>query len=278
MRLGSHQEPPDAGVEGFWNARAARYDGHYDAAGADGYALRARLALTLRLIGEGTGAVLDVGMGPGRLCEALARQGWIVSGVDVSEEMVARARERLPEARARLRRASVEQLPFPDDSFDAVAGTGVLEYTDLPRALAELGRVVRPGGMAVVSYPNPAALYALWKTRIWYRAVALVKRLLGRSHTPAPKGGASLSSDTFVQKLAAAGLPVESVQYTNYLVLPSPLDEVFPWVTERLGAKLEGSGDRIGRRLATQVLFVSKKTSVSEALVSDADRPGERTG
>jgi ubiquinone/menaquinone biosynthesis C-methylase UbiE len=267
-----------ARVEGFWDARAAQYDGHYDAVGSDGYALRARLALTLRLIGVGRGAVLDVGMGPGRLCEALAGEGWIVSGVDMSEEMVTRARDRLPDARERLLRASVEQLPFPDHSFDVVAATGVLEYTHLPHALEEVSRVVRPGGVAVVSYPNPAALYALWKTRIWYRVVPFVKRLLRRSHMQAPKGGASLSPDSFLRALETADLRVESIHYTNYLLLPSPLEEMFPRVTERLGAKLEGSGERIGRLLATQVLFVSTKPRAGEAPVNDADRSDGRRG
>ena len=192
--------------------------------------------------------------------------------------MVSLARERLPEARARLLLASVEQLPFPDDSFDAIAGTGVLEYTDVPRALAELARVVRPGGSAVVSYPNPSALYPLWKTRIWYPALGLAKRLLGRSRAVVPKGGPSLSPAGFTRALEAAGLRVESVQYTGYLVLPAPLDDLFPGATARLGGKLEGSSQRTGRMLATQVLYVSRKPNIREARISDADQPSERTG
>ena len=66
-------------------------------------------------------------------------------GVDASAEMVALARERLPDARDRLAQGSVEELPFEDASFDAVAATGVLEYADVPRALGELARVLRPG-------------------------------------------------------------------------------------------------------------------------------------
>ena len=269
--------PREAGVTHFWDARAARYDGHYDTVGPDGYSLRARLALTLRLVGDGRGTVLDVGMGPGRLCEALAQRGWTVSGVDMSGEMVARARERLPEAKARLQQASVEQLPLPDDSFDAVVGTGVLEYTDVPRALAELARVVRPGGTAVVSYPNPNALYGLWKTRVWYTAVTVVKRVHGRPHVAAPKGAGSLSPGGFARALEAAGLRVKTVQYTSYLVLPSPVDELVPGVTAHLGARLEGSSDRIGRLLATQVLFSATKPVPEEATeVSDAGRRDRR--
>lgn len=259
------EEAKESGVARFWDARAAQYDDHYDTIGPDGYSLRARLALTLRLVGEGRGgAVLDVGMGAGRLCASLAQQGWAVSGVDVSEEMVELARDRLPEARERLVRASAEHLPFPDESFDAVTATGSLEYTDVPRALAELSRVLRPGGSAVVSYPNPAAPYSLWKTRIWYPAVAFAKGAFGRSLAAAPKGGMSLSPNGFTQVLRSSGFRVESVQHTSYLLLPAPLDEFLPGVTTYLGGKLEGGSDWMRRMLGTQVLYVGTKPTSSE--------------
>ena len=279
--MSAAEEPPvrresrEAGIARFWDARAARYDGDYDTAGPDGYSLQARLALTLGVIGEGPGTVLDVGMGAGRLCDSLARRGWTVSGVDVSDEMVALARERLPEARARLVRAPAEQLPFPSASFDAVAATGALEYTDLPRALAEVGRVLRPGGLAALSFPNPSAFYALWKTRAWYPGVALGKRLLGLPQVVLPRGGPSLSPARFTAALAAAGLRAESVQYTSYLLLPAPLDGVFPGATAQLGRRLEGSGARIGRLLATQVLYASRKPTTGSA--APADEVEERT-
>ena len=70
-----------------------------------------------------------------------------MSGVDLSPAMVAAARRRLPELADRLVEGPIEQLPFDTESFDAVAATGVLEYAtrDLPGAVAELARVLRPG-------------------------------------------------------------------------------------------------------------------------------------
>lgn len=253
------EESRAAQVADFWDGRAARYDGSYESVGPDGYSLTARLALTLRLVGPGRGTVLDVGMGAGRLCESLTRAGWTVSGVDVSTEMVALARQRLPDAEERLVRASAERLPFPDGSFDAVTATGALEYTDVPRALRELARVLRPGGLAIVSYPNSSALYALWKTRLLYPALSLARRLLGHPRAAAPKGGPSLSQASFKRELNAAGLGIETVHYTGYLLLPAPFDDVFSALTASLGRKLEGSGQWIGRVLATQVLYVSRK-------------------
>ena len=249
----------DGRVARFWDARAEQYDAHYDTVGTDGYALRARRDLAVGLLGDGPGAVLDAGMGAGRLCEALTERQWTVFGVDASAEMVALARERLPDARDRLAQGSVEELSFEDASFDAVAATGVLEYTDVPRALGELARVLRPGGSAVLSYPNPRALYGLWKTRVWYPLLRVISRLLRRPRAEAPKGRFNLGPSGFAAAAEAAGLRVESVRFTNFLVVPSPLDELLPAVAARLGERLEGAPPALGRVLATQVVYVARK-------------------
>jgi SAM-dependent methyltransferase len=92
--------------------------------------------------------VLDVGCGPGALStELVARLGpAAVSAVDPSETFVAAARERLPGVA--VERASAEQLPFPDDSFDAAIAQLVVHFMSDPVAgLAEMGRVTRTGGV-----------------------------------------------------------------------------------------------------------------------------------
>ncbi len=243
----------------YFGGRTALYDSRYDALNADGHALRARMAVVLRLLGSGPGEILDAGMGPGRLCGELAARGWTVSGIDASEEMVEAARERLPGRSSHLLRAEIESLPFAAESFDAVAATGVLEYADVPRALGELVRVLRPGGIAVVSYPNPGALYGIWKTQVFYRAVRALKRLGGRSDRWMPRGGRRIDPDRFAGLLGSQGLVPESVEHASYLALPSPLDVALPRLAARLGARLEGSGPRAARLLATQVVYAARK-------------------
>jgi SAM-dependent methyltransferase len=262
----------DVGVARFWDARARRYDAHYDASGPDGYTLRARRDLVVTLLGRGPGDALDAGMGAGRLCESLDARGWRVSGIDASSEMVSLARARLPEAAERLTHSSIEQLPFDSGSFDAVAATGVLEYTDVARSLGEVARVLRPGGRAVVSYPNPRALYALWKTGVWYRILEMAR---GRARSPAAKPAPSLTPERFARLLAGAGLRFRSTHYTGYLVLPSPLDELLPSATAALGARLEGASPAVGRVLATQVVYVAERLPVA---VNGAEPRGGRTG
>jgi ubiquinone/menaquinone biosynthesis C-methylase UbiE len=252
-------------VAGFFGARAARYDEAYDARSADGHALRARLRATVELLGEGPGDVLDVGMGPGRLCAELERRGWTVYGVDSSEEMVEFARRRLPAAGERLQRAEIEHLPFPNERFDAVAATGVLEYADLRCALEEVARVLRPEGRAVLSYPNPQAIYGIWKTRAFYPAVRIVKRVLRRKPGMLgmlPRGAGPIRPDRFEELLSAAGLDPKVRVLTSFLPIPSPLDTLLPKLAAAAGERLEQGSARTGRRLATQIVFAAEPSGL----------------
>jgi demethylmenaquinone methyltransferase / 2-methoxy-6-polyprenyl-1,4-benzoquinol methylase len=105
--------------------------------------------------------VLDVATGTGLVAaELLARAECSVVGVDQSPEMLAAARARFAvhqPARVELVQAHAEALPFPDACFDALTFTYLLRYVDDPRAtLAELARVVRPGGrMASLEFGVP---------------------------------------------------------------------------------------------------------------------------
>jgi demethylmenaquinone methyltransferase/2-methoxy-6-polyprenyl-1,4-benzoquinol methylase len=113
--------------------------------------------------------VLDVATGTGAVARELLRQkGCAVVGVDQSPEMLAVAREHLP-ATVKLVEASAEHLPFEDASFDALTVTYLLRYVDDPGAtLAELGRVVRPGGtVASLEFAVPAGLWRpLWRAYV----------------------------------------------------------------------------------------------------------------
>jgi arsenite methyltransferase len=109
--------------------------------------------------------VLDVGVGPGFLAAEMAGEvgevgaGGMVAGIDVSESMLALAKGR--DAALDLRAGSVGSIPYPDASFDVAVSTQVLEYVaDVPAALAELRRVVRPGGRILI-------LDTDWDSIVW---------------------------------------------------------------------------------------------------------------
>ena len=162
---------------------------------------RWRTMLVRTLDGSRADRILDVATGTGLVAAAIARRcGGTVVALDQSEEMLARARERI-EADERLREritlvhGEAERLPFVDCEFDALTVTYLLRYVDDPAAtLVELARVVKPGGrIASLEFGVPGATVArlLWSvyvaaglpilgalvSRDWYR----VGRFLGPS-------------------------------------------------------------------------------------------------
>ena len=99
--------------------------------------------------------VLDIGSGPGLLAYDMAMavgEKGRVCGVDVSSSMLAMAGKRCAsQPWTEFRKADATQIPYPDGNFDAAVSTQVYEYvSDIPAALAELHRILRPGGRVVI--------------------------------------------------------------------------------------------------------------------------------
>lgn len=123
-----------------------------------------RAALNLRR-GE---HVLDIGVGPGLLAAEMATEvgpDGSVCGIDPSDSMLAIARTRAHPpggAEIQLRTAETNRIPYPDSSFDAVVSTQVFEYVkDIPGALAEVHRILRPGGRVLL-------LDTDWESVVWH--------------------------------------------------------------------------------------------------------------
>jgi demethylmenaquinone methyltransferase/2-methoxy-6-polyprenyl-1,4-benzoquinol methylase len=93
---------------------------------------------------------LDVGCGTGQTTALVAERARETVGVDHSNEQLARASRK--DIDADLLRADATHLPFPGDNFDTVVSVGaILYFPDPVAALAELRRVTRPGGRALVA-------------------------------------------------------------------------------------------------------------------------------
>jgi SAM-dependent methyltransferase len=124
-----------ASTEGAaWSAGAAGWVEYWAA-----FAAPAREAVARAAGIEAGASVLDVGCGSGEFCE----RGAGVNGIDAAEGLVEFARRRLPEADLRV--GPIEQLPWPDDSFDLVAGFNAFQFASgFVTALAEAGRVAPP--------------------------------------------------------------------------------------------------------------------------------------
>ncbi len=97
--------------------------------------------------------VLELGCGTGEFTRRVAPVGAHLVALDLSAELLAKARAKVGAA-ARFVRGDAEALPFPDGTFDVVYGCSVLHHLDLEAALREVRRVLRPGGRLVFSEPN----------------------------------------------------------------------------------------------------------------------------
>lgn len=170
---------------------------------------------------------LDAGCGDGRHLAAFATVAGRparLAGVDISERILETARRAVERAglNAELARANLESLPFEDGEFDLVLSTQVIEHLlDPTRGVAELARVLGPGGVLVLSTDHSRNLVtkALNAPR---SAVVGLLRLRGRRlrvHFP----HAAFSMDELRELVEAAGLEIEELD-TFRFHLEWPLD------------------------------------------------------
>jgi ubiquinone/menaquinone biosynthesis C-methylase UbiE len=174
----------------WWNEQARR-------SGSD-YALNRRTSVRLELLEEKAlqqfleevdpqpqDAILDAGCGSGRNISILSARVREIVGVDYSDQMLARAKEKIIAeglSNARLLQADITKLQFAPDTFDKVICASVLQYlddADCEQALKELVRVCKPGGKLVIHLKNGASLYGLS-----LKTVRLVARLFGKRMKP----------------------------------------------------------------------------------------------
>lgn len=125
--------------------------------------LERRVVLQLAVVKAGE-KVLDTGCGTGYFTLVLARAGAEVTGIDLSEAMVARARDnaRREGLKAEFITGDAVQLPFPPASFDLVTGVTTLCFAEAPeRVLREARRVLKPTGRVVIGELNALSPWAV---------------------------------------------------------------------------------------------------------------------
>ena len=176
---------PDA-VRGMFDRIAPVYDvmNHVMTMGLD----RRWRRLTVEAIVQPGDRVLDACCGTGDLAVAAEREGGIVTGLDFSPRMLERARRK--SETVTWIEGDLLELPFEDGSFDAATvGFGVRNVADLEAGLAELQRVLRPGGrLAILEITQPRGVlrpfFSLWFERI----VPLLGKVLpgGKAYTYLP--------------------------------------------------------------------------------------------
>ena len=113
------------------------------------------------------GIALDVGCGPGSVTASLGRAAGpdvLALGVDISEPMLARAVRAEAGPQIGFLRADAQRLPLRDETVDAVVSIAVLQLVPDPAAaLAEMARVLRPGGRLAVMVPTAGRAARFWR-------------------------------------------------------------------------------------------------------------------
>ncbi len=153
-RLAAIRRRRETAAADYFRASAARWD-EIRALYVDDGDIERQL---LRLVpANGTGDLLDIGTGTGRVLELLARRVRRAVGIDLSRAMLAVARARLDRAglsNCQVRLADMYRLPWPGPAFDMVTIHQVLHFAEDPGAVVgEAARVLRPGGqLAIVDF------------------------------------------------------------------------------------------------------------------------------
>jgi len=188
---------------------------------------RATLLVERARLGPGRLA-LELGCGTAVFLERVARSGARILGLDLSPELLAGARQRLAGVpNVRLARGNAEQMPCPDAGFDAVYGSSILHHLDLDAALAEVFRVLRPGGRLAFAEPN-----------ILNPQVAVMFHLgLTKKYFGVSPDEMAFSRFRAVRALRRAGFADVAVQPFDFLHPSTPA----PWIDRvvRLGESLE---------------------------------------
>jgi ubiquinone/menaquinone biosynthesis C-methylase UbiE len=170
--------------------------------------------------------VLELGCGTGLVLERVRAFAPAAGGADLSHGMLRRARARgLP-----VVQASALALPYRDGSLDLVYSFKVLPHVErLDVALAEVGRVLAPGGAALLEFYNPVSLRGLWKKLRWWKAPVGAgshdREVFTAYHTPERARAAA----------AAAGLEVEGA-CGIVLLTPHPIAHRVPLLGAMLRA------------------------------------------
>lgn len=169
---------------------------------------------------------LEVGLGFGTVGQILAARGARYHGADIAAGPVAMMRDRLRwlEAPADgVVQASVFELPWEPETFDLVVSIGCLHHTgDLPRAVAEVHRVLKPGGTAFVMLYNAHSFRQLVHARRTRRQEAQMRAMYDANSEGEAAPHTDFVSRQDVRRLFGAFATV-SVEAQNFDPLPLPL-------------------------------------------------------
>jgi ubiquinone/menaquinone biosynthesis C-methylase UbiE len=193
----------------------------------------------LDVVGAGPGLrLLDAGCGSGGACAIAARRGAVVTGVDLSDQMIAVCREKTELTGCTFEVGSLEALALEDASFDAVIASMVLHFcASSERALRELRRVLIPSGRIAVSSPASPDLDLAIAFQVAAELCPDEADDIRRMWLFAPAG-------KLVGALEAAEFREVAEEFVDLTIGPMPFEEV--WALQKCAAPLRTAVERVG--------------------------------
>lgn len=199
--------------------------------------------------------VLDVGCGPGEMLVDLAKIGCEVHGMDIAQEMVEIAQERLSSTRELLNpthiaQGDIENLTYQNDFFDLIICSGIVEYLkDDTKWLAEITRTLKPNGHLIINVTNKysirrwtvAPIEALKSIGFVFSIANFIKEFVldrGKLHF-FPFKPRVHSPSAFDSLMDQHGFSKISHSYFDFALLPAPLDTVLGFALTKIRKSME---------------------------------------
>jgi 2-polyprenyl-3-methyl-5-hydroxy-6-metoxy-1,4-benzoquinol methylase len=219
------------------------------------------------------GKLLDVGCGPGLMAGPCTNQGFLYFGTDISKRMIGECRQMSSSPHsASFLVSKMQSLPFSDNFFDVLLCMGALEYVPATQEVAartEMIRVLKPGGLLIISHLNQLSLYWLWDRFVYKKIrsivgpikVALKSVVFGGPQRynveEVPIREFTVNSSRHI--LASHGATVIETLYFGFNVFPPPLDRKFPRAALWAAKVSESVLNRRLRGLAMAFIIMARK-------------------
>jgi len=233
---------PQLQVTQHFDDVSRKYFNWYAANDSGGHSFRIRKVRCMELLTalpRGS-RVLDVGCGPATMVQELLDRGYDVTGTDIAPQMIDECKNRFAKnPHVTFAVAPANKQPVENASQDAVTAMGLLEYlNNEDEVLQEFQRILKPGGLALITYPH------YWSpARAWDRIGSVFARpilaLTGRKTLSDSIKHREYHLHQTRQMIQAAGFEIQDVVFYNFKVGLRPLDSLFPALFVKIAEKLE---------------------------------------
>lgn len=245
-RKQSDKSDQQSSVKQFFSVHSnymANYDEHLQNVHTYSYLIRKKRIIDM--IDNDQGKVLDIGCGPAVLTLELLNKGFEVWGMDLSEEVIEEACKKIGKTElsssAHFTVGNIESLDFADEYFDMVICAGVFSYLDdVTQAIKEIYRVLKPGGIAIITVPNRRDVYICIRSLL----LTFLRPFITEQNT---LFGRKITIRRFKYTRYRPGLldklvlknKFEKIDFAHYHFILFPFDVIFPNLSLSLGEKME---------------------------------------